>query len=52
MFRGFIPTPGRVRRLALLTAALLLSALAAIPMSGAALPRPHPRLRQPHLGQP
>ena len=37
MFQRFVPTPGRVRRLALLTAALLLSALAAIPTSGAAL---------------
>ena len=36
MFRRFIPISGRVRRLMLLTAALLLSALAAVPTSGVA----------------
>ena len=37
MFRRFIPTPGRTRRLTLLAAALLLSAIVAIPARGAAL---------------
>ena len=42
MFRRFTPTPARVRRLALLAAALLLSALAAIPTSGVALAQSPP----------
>ena len=37
MFRRFIPTPGRARRLALFAAALLLSAAVAVPAGGAAL---------------
>ena len=42
MFRRFIPTPGRARRLTMLVAALLLSALVAIPASGAALAQSPP----------
>ncbi len=42
MFRRFIPTPGRAGHLALLAAALLLSALAAIPMSGVAFAQSPP----------
>ena len=42
MFRRFIPRSGRARRLALLTAALLLSAVAAIPASGLALAQSPP----------
>ena len=42
MFRRFIPTSGRVRRLMLLTAALLVSALAAVPASGVALAQSPP----------
>ena len=42
MFQRFIPRRGGVRRLALLTAALLLSALVAIPASGAALAQSPP----------
>ena len=37
MSQRFIPTPGRARRLTLLAAALLLSAILAIPASGVAL---------------
>ena len=43
MFQRFVPTPARVRRLALLAAALLLSGMAAIPMSGAALAQSPPQ---------
>ena len=42
MFRRFIPTSGRARRLTLLAAALLLSAIAAIPASGLALAQSPP----------
>ncbi len=42
MFRRFIPTSGKARRLTLLTAALLLTALAAIPASGPALAQSPP----------
>ena len=42
MFRRFIPRSGRARRLALFTAALLLSAIAAIPASGLALAQTPP----------
>ena len=42
MFRRLATNPGRVRRLALLTAALLLAALMAIPMSGVALAQSPP----------
>ena len=42
MFRRFIPTPGRARRLTVLAAALLLSALTAIPASGLALAQSPP----------
>ena len=42
MFRKFLPTSGRARRLTLLAAALLLTALAAIPMSGLALAQSPP----------
>ena len=42
MFRSFIPRPGKARRLTLLAAALLLVALAAIPMSGLALAQSPP----------
>ena len=37
MFRKFIPRSGRARRVTLLLAALLLTALTAIPASGLAL---------------
>ena len=43
MFRRFIPTSGRARRLTVLAAALLLAALTAIPISGAALAQSPPR---------
>ena len=42
MFQRFIPNPGRARRLALLTAALLLSAIVAVPASGVALAQSPP----------
>ena len=42
MFRRFIPTSGRARRLTVLAAALLLAALTAIPASGAALAQSPP----------
>ena len=42
MFRRFLPRPGKARRLTLLAAALLLVALAAIPMSGLALAQSPP----------
>ncbi|MDE2843035.1 MAG: hypothetical protein OXN21_06605, partial [Chloroflexota bacterium] len=42
MFLRFIPWSGRARRLTLLTAALLLSAIVAIPMSGLALAQSPP----------
>ena len=42
MFRSFIPRSGRARRLALLTAALLLAALVAMPASGMALAQSPP----------
>ena len=42
MFRKFIPESGRARRMAFLAAALLLAALAAIPMSGVALAQSPP----------
>ena len=42
MFRRFIPTSGRARRLTLLAAALLVAAIAAIPMSGLALAQSPP----------
>ena len=42
MFRRFIPKSGRARRLALLTAALLLSAIVAIPASGLVLAQSPP----------
>ena len=42
MFRRFIPKTGRVRQLALLAAALLLSAIVAIPASGLALAQTPP----------
>ena len=42
MLRSFIPRSGRARRLTLLTAALLLAALAAMPASGAALAQSPP----------
>ena len=42
MFRRFIPTSGRARRLTVLAAALLLAALTAIPTSGAALAQSPP----------
>ena len=42
MFRRFIPQTGGARRLALLTAVLLLSAIAAIPASGLALAQSPP----------
>ena len=42
MFRRFLPKTGRAGRLALLTAALLLAAIVAIPMSGLALAQAPP----------
>ena len=42
MFRSFIPKSGRARRLTLLTAALLLAALVAMPASGMALAQSPP----------
>ena len=42
MFRRLVPKSGRARRLALIAAALLLSAIAAIPASGLALAQPPP----------
>ena len=42
MFRRFIPTSGRTRRLTVLAAALLTAALTAIPMSGDALAQSPP----------
>ena len=42
MFRRFLPRPGKARRITLLAAALLLTALAAIPMSGPALAQAPP----------
>ena len=42
MFRRFIPIPGRAKRLALLAAALLLSAIVAVPASGVALAQSPP----------
>ena len=42
MFRRFIPSSGRARRLAFLAVALLLSALTAIPASGVALAQSPP----------
>ena len=42
MLRRFVPSPGKFRRLILLAAALLLTALAAIPMSGVALAQAPP----------
>ena len=42
MFQRFIPTSGKARRLTLLAAALLLTALAAIPASGLALAQSPP----------
>ena len=42
MFRRFLPRPGKARRITLLAAALLLTALAAIPMSGVALAQAPP----------
>ena len=42
MFRRFIPRSGRARRLTLLTAALLLAALVAMPASGVALAQSPP----------
>ena len=42
MFQRFTPTPGRARRLTLLAAALLLSAIVAVPASGVALAQSPP----------
>ena len=42
MFRRLIPRSGKARRLGLITIALLLAALAAVPMSGAALAQSPP----------
>ena len=42
MFRRFLPKTGRARRLALLAAALLLSAIVAVPASGLALAQSPP----------
>ena len=42
MFQRFIPTPARARRLTLFAAALLLSAIVAIPASGVALAQSPP----------
>ena len=42
MFRRFFPTSGKARRLILMAAALLLSALAAIPVNGTALAQSPP----------